>query len=485
MTLFSQFLVAFERNEKAVRAAFKYFCMTKAGADFMLLAIIVMIIKTAGTADYSGISQVLPSYLLHHQVETYVIATGMLVGLGVKAAMVPFHSWLPDAYMEAPSNVSSLLSGVMEKMPIYMMFVVFLKFLPLDKYLGLGIALMGTLTLFFALKQTDSKRLLAYHSVGQIGYVILALGAGIYLLSTGDTLLGAVALAASLYHAINHATFKGLLFLTAGSVVYRTGSRDLDYLGGLAKFMPITALTALIGALSIAGMPPLNGFVSKWMIYVSTLPTSTVLSLFGAFALFISSVTTASFVKYFTTIFTRPPLEGIEVKEVPPTMWIPQGILAFICFVFGIYPKLPLGLISKALTSLGVKAPALKTFPGVVVPNTGNIEPLAIFIVILALGTAFWAVTYSKVVLPVWTTGTRKPLAMRLPASSYYASFEEEFEEVYSLGGWTQRIVGSMWKTIRKLAVLYEVRSYQADMMMVASAITLLIMILILGGVSL
>ncbi|WP_297536151.1 proton-conducting transporter membrane subunit, partial [Thermococcus sp.] len=254
---------------------------------------------------------------------------------------------------------------------------------------------------------------------------------------------------------------------------------------GLAKFMPITALTALIGALSIAGMPPLNGFVSKWMIYVSTLPTSTVLSLFGAFALFISSVTTASFVKYFTTIFTRPPLESIEVKEVPPTMWIPQGILAFICFVFGIYPKLPLSLISKALTFLGVKAPALKTFPGVVVPNTGNIEPLAIFIVLLSLGMALLAVTYSKIALPVWTTGTRKSLAMRLPASSYYASFEEEFEEVYSLGEWTQKVVSSIWKATRKLAVLYEVRSYQADLMMVASAVTLLVMVLILGGVSL
>ncbi|MCD6523749.1 MAG: hydantoin racemase [Thermococcus sp.] len=489
MTLFSQFLVAFERSERAVKAAFKYFCMTKAGADFMLLAIVLTIIKTAGTADYSGISQVLPSYLIHHPAETYAIAIGMLVGLGVKAAVVPLHSWLPDAYMEAPSNVSTLLSGVMEKIPVYMMFVVFLRFLPLDKYLGLGIALIGTLTLFFgtmyALKQTDSKRLLAYHSIGQIGYVILALGAGLYLLSRGDALLGAVALAASLYHAINHATFKGLLFLTAGSVAYRTGSRDLNYLGGLAKSMPITTFTALIGALSIAGMPPLNGFVSKWMIYASTLPTPTVLSLFGAFALFISSVTTASFVKYFTTMFTRPPLERIEVKEVPPTMWVPQAILAFVCLAFGIYPKLPLGLISKALKSAGVSVPALKTFPGIVIPNTGNIEPLAIFVVLLAFGTAFLALTHSKVVLPVWTTGTRKPLAMRLPASSYYASFEEEFEEVYSLGEWAGKAISSIWRGTKRLAVLYEVRSYQADLMMTASAVALLTMVLILGGVSL
>ncbi len=489
MTLFSQFLVAFERNEKAVSAAFKYFCMTKAGADFMLLAIIIMIVKIAGTGDYSEIARFLPQYLSHHSVQTYAIALGMLLGLGVKAAMVPFHSWLPDAHPEAPSNVSALLSGVMIKLPVYMMFLVFLKFLPLKEYIGLGIALMGTLTLFFgtmyALRQTDSKKLLAFSSIGQIGYILLSFGTGLYFLSKGNTFLGAIALMASLYHTINHATFKGLLFLTAGSVIYRTGSRDLDYLGGLAKAMPITALTALVGALSIAGMPPLNGFVSKWMIYVSTIPTPTILSLFGVFALFMSSVTTAYLVKYFTAIFTRSSLEEINTREVPPTMWIPQGILAFICLLFGIYPKLPLDLISKGISSTGITVPALKTFPGVVVPGTGNVEPLAMFVVLLTLGTVLLALTYSKTALPVWTTGTRKPLGMRLPASSYYAPFEDEFEEVYSFGNWAQRIISLMWRFTRKLAVLYDEQSYQVDSMMMASAVVLLLMILILGGVSL
>ncbi len=489
MTLFSQFLVAFEGNEKAVDAAFKYFCMTKAGADFMLLAIIIMIVKTAGTGDYSGIARFLPQYLSHHSAETYAIAAGMLLGLGVKAAMVPLHSWLPDAHPEAPSNVSALLSGVMIKLPVYMMFLVFLKFLPLREGIGLGIALMGTLTLFFgtmyALRQTDSKKLLAFSSIGQIGYIILSFGAGLYLLSTGNAFLGAIALMASLYHTINHAVFKGLLFLTAGSVIYRTGSRDLDYLGGLAKAMPITALTALVGALSIAGMPPLNGFVSKWMIYVSTIPTPTVLSLFGIFALFMSSVTTAYLVKYFTAIFIRPPLEEINVGEVPLTMWIPQGILAFTCLLFGVYPKLPLNFVSKTVASVGISIPALKTFPGIVVPNIGNVEPLAIFVVLMSLGVLFLALTYSKMTLPMWTTGTRKPLGMRLPASSYYASFEGEFEEVYSFGSWTQRIISSLWKAIRKLSVLYDEQSYQADSMMMISAVTLLVMILILWGVSL
>ena len=489
MTLFSQFLVAFERNEKAIRAAFKYFCMTKAGADFMLLAIILMIVRIAGTGDYSEMARLLPQYLSHHSMETYAIAIGMLLGLGVKAAVVPFHSWLPDAHPEAPSNVSALLSGVMIKLPVYMMFLVFLEFLPRNEYIGLGVALMGTLTLFFgtmyALKQTDSKRLLAYHSVGQIGYIVFSFGAGLYFLSTGHVFLGVLALMASLYHTINHAMFKGLLFLTAGSVVYRTGSRDLNYLGGLAKFMPITALTALIGALSIAGMPPFNGFVSKWMIYVSTIPTPTILSLCGVLALFISSVTTASFVKYFTAMFTRPPLEKIRTKEVPPTMWIPQEILAFICLLFGVYPKLPLDIISRSISSIGITVPALKTFPGVVVPNVGNVEPLAMFVVILTLGTVLLALTYSKTALPVWTTGTRKPLGMRLPASSYYASFEEEFEEVYSFGKWTQEIASLLWRFTKKITILYDEQSYQLDSMMITSAVALLLMILVLGGVSL
>jgi len=489
MTLFSQFLVVLEGSERAVKAAFRYFCITKAGADFMLLAIIFVIIKTAGTADYSGISQVLPSYLLNHPFETYAIATGMILGLGVKAALVPFHTWVPEAYRGAPANVSALLSGAMEKVPIYMMFVVFLRFLPLNEYLGLGIALMGTLTLFFgtmyALKQTDSKRLLAYHSVGQIGYIVLALGAGLFLLSTGNTLLGAVALAASLYHSLNHATFKGLLFLTAGSVFYRTGERSLDRLGGLGKVMPITAATAFVGALSIAGMPPLNGFASKWMIYVSTLPTPTVVSLFGVFALFISSVTTASFVKYFTSIFTGDPLERPNVREVPPTMWIPQVLLASLCVLLGVLPRIPLEVITRAVSSLGVQVSGIETFPGVVVPKFGNVEPLAILVCLLTFATVLLVVARSRVLLPLWTTGTRRPLSMRLPAGSYYASFEEEFNEAYALGAVASRAAFFMWRAVKGAISFYEGRSYQLDEMMIVSALALLLLLLILGGVSL
>ncbi|NJE41749.1 proton-conducting transporter membrane subunit [Thermococcus sp. GR6] len=488
MTLFSQFLVAFERNEKTLIATLKYFCMTKAAADFMLIAIVLVLITISGGGDYDILSSQLVNYFRSHPLEMYLVSAGFMIGLGVKAALVPFHVWLPDAYVEAPSNVSSLLSGAMEKMPVYMMFRFFLSFTPLTPNIGLLIALFGTLTLFFgtmyALKQTDSKRLLSYHSVGQIGYVVFALGAGIYLLSKGYTTFGALALMASLFHALNHAFFKGLLFLTAGSILYRTGSRDLDHLGGLARFMPITAFAALIGSLSIAGMPPFNGFVSKWMIYVSTLPTPTLVSLFGALALFISAVTTASFVKYFTSIFVRPPAKEITVKEVPVSMWASQLILAVLCVIFGVYPALPLEAISKAVDSVGVTTPSITVFPGLIVSDgIGNIAPLALLVFSGALTAVLLAIFPYKISLPVWTTGTRKSLAMRLPASSYYASFEEEFEDVYSWGEWCVCTTKRLWDATKAVLSSFEEASFDLDKMMTGAWLMLLILLTILGGV--
>lgn len=490
MSLFSQFLVAFERsNEKAIRAAFKYFYMTKAGAEFLVLTIVAVILKVTNfNANYSEVARLLPLYLQSNPSTLYFLTFALLIGFGVKAAMVPLHSWLPDAHPEAPSNVSALLSGIMIKLPIYMLLRFFLSFFPLNPDIGIVIALFGTLTMFFgtmyALKQADSKRLLAYHSVGQIGYVIFALGAGIYLLSEGYTTLGALALMASLFHALNHALFKGLLFLTAGSVIYRTGSRDLDDLGGLARFMPITAFTALIGSLSIVGVPPFNGFVSKWMIYVSTLPTP--VSLFGVMALFIGAVTTASFVKYFTSIFVRPPTKEIVVKEVPALMFAPQLILATLCVLFGVYPFVPLKMVSHALSSVDISLVSLVVYPSLVMPKIGNYSPLVVFVFLLLSTTTVLLLLPSRgKVMPIWKTGRADQFNVGMPAEAYYKEFKETFNEAYMLGKVSGTFLQKLVKTGRAFGTKFEILSYNFDSIFFPAMLLMVVLVIVLGGVGL
>lgn len=493
MTLFSQFLVAFEqRKEKAVKAAFKYFCMTKAGAEFIVLAIVLIILKATNfNANYSEIANVLPAYLSVHSTTLYTLTFALLIGLGVKAAMIPLHSWLPDAHPEAPSNVSALLSGIMIKLPIYMMFRFFLGFFPLKPEIGIVIAIFGVLTLFFsmmyALLQEDSKRLLAFSSIDNIGYILLPMGVGIYFLANENQLFGSIALAAALFHTMNHAFFKGLLFLTAGSVMYETGTRDLNYLGSLAKKMPLTAFTALIGSLSIAGMPPLNGFVSKWMIYISTL-SSPATSLFGIIAIFISAVTLGTFVKYFTAIFTKPAVKEIDAKEVPLLMSAPQLLLALLCMAFGIYPFLPLKIISQALSSIGVQIPldSLLVYPSLVVPKTGRYSPIIIFAFLLVSTLIVLLLIPSKgEVVPTWKTGRSEDLNRSMPADAYYTDFEDSFREVYRIGDASKRFVQKIAEIGRIVGIKFEVLSYDLNSMLSIAMILIVILVAVLGGVGL
>ena len=192
-----------------------------------------------------------------------VFAFALLVaGYGVKSYVVPFHPVAADAYMTAPASISMVFSGMVNKAGVYgLIRLVYTVFQSMDQsavqYL---LVIIGTVTMFvgvtMALAQHDFKRLLAYHSISQIGYVVTAIG-----LST------ALGITGGLYHAMNHTLFKGLLFLCAGAVYYSVGTTDLDKLGGLAKRMPQTTAVFLIGAFSISGLPPFNGFLSKWMIY--------------------------------------------------------------------------------------------------------------------------------------------------------------------------------------------------------------------------
>jgi len=293
----------------------------------------------------------------------------LLVGFGLKAGVWPLGQlWLPDAHSIAPSPVSALLSGVMLKTGIYGLLRTFLFMTPAGnpafdgRTWGLVLAAVGAATLLIgtiqSMKQSDAKRLLAYSSIGQIGYIVLAAGAVLYLGTTGAPALRALAVAAvigALFHVLNHAIFKGLLFLTSGSILYATGTKDLNKLGGLIRLMPVSAVIAGIASLSISGMPPFSGFASKWTIIASSLLAgdgTLVLVLFGIIALFTSAVTLACYVKFFGMAFTSAGSEwnaGKAIREVPASMLAPKIALAGIALVQGLFPVLSVGLVLAAL----------------------------------------------------------------------------------------------------------------------------------------
>lgn len=364
MTVSSFFLVIFEGSQEARKAGIKYFIMTGVGGLLMLFSII-SIFSLAGTVS---ITELIKSGFAINTSLRYILLLLFLIGLGVKAGMVPLHTWLPDAHPAAPSPVSALLSGVMIKVGIYMMVRIFFQICQITFSWNLIISFLGALTILigviFALVQHDLKRLLAFHSISQIGYMILGIGVGTTLGVTG-----------ALFHLINHAAFKGLLFLSAGAIIYRTHTRNLEKLGGLAKEMPVTFVVFLIAALSISGVPPFNGFASKWIIYQALIEAgSPIYTIFLFAAILGSALTLASFVKVLQSTFLgQRPKEIPEIKEVGWPMTSPMIVLASICVVFGVLAQFPLRYligpivgvefigIGKIIEMVGVWSPTLAT----------------------------------------------------------------------------------------------------------------------------
>jgi hydrogenase-4 component B len=366
MTLTSYFLVVFETdNPTSLKAGFKYFVMTHIATACLIAAFLVLRLR-GGSFGFDAGRVALLSLEGTRPLLLHGVLAMMFIGFGTKAAIFPLGDWLPDAHPAAPSPISCLLSGVMIKLGVYGLLRIFFWMAPsAHTYTVWGgiIALFGALSLFVgtmeALAQHDSKRLLAFHSMGQMGYIFLGIGIGIAFLRVSPA-LSAAGFIGGLYHLVNHACFKGLLFLNAGSALIRGGSREIDRLGGLAKYMPLTAATAIIASFAIAGVPPLNGFGSKWLIYQAALFSglqSPVYLLYGVAALFISAVTLASFVKFLGAIFygqpstnvTRRAAEGLA--EVPGTMGTAQVILAVACVVFGLFPWLVVGASHRAIAA--------------------------------------------------------------------------------------------------------------------------------------
>jgi len=436
MTLPSYALIRYEFKQRDnVRAAIKYLVMMEISCVLVMLGSYML----AGTAPVTIAGETLMRFdfdaIREHASMLGALPAGagpfalllFLIGFGIKAGMWPFgQMWLPDAHPAAPSPVSALLSGVMIKTGIYGLMRSFIWLIPSqgsDWYSpsmwGGVLAFLGTVTLFFgtmqALKQEQSKRLLAFHSIGQIGYIILGLGACLALLPIGTGYAGLAALAAigfygALFHTINHGLFKSLLFLNAGSMLYATGTQDLNRLGGLMKYMPLTAITALVASFSIAGVPLFNGFASKWSIYVATILGSSsegsrhvgYLAFCGIFGIVTSALTLASFMKFFGVSFLSRASKLVKEKaarhtslEVKPTMQIPQVLLALLCILLGLVPGLAYRLIHLSLagSNQGLAEKLLSAAPAqtdlvIALPagsNAAILAPLAVGAVLLLM----------------------------------------------------------------------------------------------------
>lgn len=347
-------LVAFRIEQgRAVEGALKYAIISTLGALFVLIAIGLLYWQ------YDALNIAMLASRMHFTTLDRIALVMLVIALAMKCGAVPLHFWTPDAYTMAPSSVTAMLV-VSSQASLYGLFrIVFTLYHVTLNYVTIGwiVIVLGLLSMFIgvtmAIPQKDVKRLMAYHAISQTGYMLLGVGVGLAVL--GDTKAlsdyGLVAIEGGLFHIFNHAMYKGLLFLTAGAIIYRTGIRDMNALGGLGHRMKYTMIFFIIGALAIAGIPPFNGFESKLLIYESVYRFNPILSII---AMLVSILTLASFVKVFHSIFMGPELPSLErCEEAPLPMLIGMGILAAVIIAFGIFPTIFVdGVVAPAAKAL-------------------------------------------------------------------------------------------------------------------------------------
>jgi len=371
MSLVSYFLVVFDtKHEKSIQAGMIYIIMTHIGTAF-LIAAFMMLYKYAGSFDFNAIKsacQIMPGQTKN------IIFLLLLAGFGTKAGIVPLHIWLPYAHPQAPSHISSIMSGVMIKTAIYgiIRFVIYILGVQ-SSWWGILLLVLAGITclvgIIYALMVRDIKRLLAYSSVENIGIILLGVGLAMFFQSMNMPYLAILSMIAGLYHLINHAIFKGLLFLCAGSVYKATGTRDIEKLGGLIKKMPQTAVYFLIGAMGISALPPLNGFVSEWLTLQAFFLGA--LNIIGGAKVFLvicaailaltSGLAAACFVKAFGITFLALPRSNYakDAKEVPLSMKAGMFFLSLLVIVFGLAAvkiiKI-LALVSSSVTGFDISS---------------------------------------------------------------------------------------------------------------------------------
>ncbi len=407
MSLTSYFLVMTETNEPdTVEAGGWYIAMTHGGLA-LVLAAFLLLAGGAATTAFADLRAAAAALSPTTRNAVFLLA---VLGFGSKAGVMPLHVWLPRAHPAAPSHVSALMSGVMIKLGVYGLLRIGLD------VLGGGPAWWGALLIvvgglsavlgvLYALMENDLKRLLAYSSVENIGLVFIGVGTGFLFLSLGAPAPATLAVTAALYHALNHAAFKGLLFLGAGSVLHATHTRDMNGLGGLIRRLPWTAFFFLTGSLAIAGLPPLNGFVSEWLLFQALLPgigspaplVAPLMTLaVGAVAL-TGGLAAAGFVKAFGITFLAIPRSAAAERghEAPLSMRIGMGVLAVACAGLGLAAV-------PVMSALGAVVAGHAGLPESTVPlgeglslslrsGFGQMSPVLVTLGLVAVTTGVWA----------------------------------------------------------------------------------------------
>ncbi len=438
MALSSFFLVTFEDEKESTRqGGWIYLVASHIGTAF-LLVLFVLLGKESGSMDFDRFTASSGAGLL------FVLA---LVGFGTKAGFIPLHVWLPEAHPAAPSHVSAVMSAVMIKTGIYGLLRILTFLGPPHAWWGEVLCVVGLtsgiLGVLLALAQHDLKRLLAYHSVENIGIIALGLGVGIVGLSVGASSIAVIGFAGAMLHVLNHALFKGLLFLDAGNVARSAHTREIDQLGGLMRRMPGTGATFLIGAVAISGLPPLNGFVSEFLIYLASfkgavsldasssvpmLATISGLALIGALAV-------ACFTKAFGIVFLGEPRtrHAKDAHEVGAAMLVPEFLLAAGCVFIGLFG-------SSVVRSMGPLISSVTGLPLITVGQSlaqaaysiarvGYFGALLIGVATLLSLVRAMALTRRRVVTAVtWDCGYTQPSPrMQYTASSFAQPLTEAF----------------------------------------------------------
>ena len=365
MSLLSYFLVVTEHEKAEVRyAGLFYLIMTHIGTAFIVVAFLIFF-QSVGSFSFEAFRH--PAQPLPEGMKTLVFLMALL-GFGTKAGIVPLHVWLPYAHPVAPSHVSAVMSGVMIKTAIYGLIRVYFDFFggQFPWWWGFTVLLLGTtsalLGVMYALMEHDLKRLLAFHSVENIGIILMGIGAGMIFQAYGLRELAALGLLAGLYHTINHALFKALLFLGAGSLLYATQTRNMEEYGGLLRRMPWTGIFFLIGAVSISALPPTNGFVSEWLVFQTLFLSFQIPAVFLKLMLPIAAAILAltgvlaltCFAKAFGISFLAQPrsTHARHAEEVPVSMRMGMGILAALCVALGVAPMVVVPLLDQIIVPL-------------------------------------------------------------------------------------------------------------------------------------
>ncbi len=460
MAASSYFLVMFEDERiENRRAAFLYLVVAHVGAIAILLSFGVM----AGLATgFSGFQSYTFDAMRETELPAGLATLAFLLaffGFAAKAGVIPLHVWLPEAHPVAPSNVSALMSGVMLKTAIYGIVRVVFDLIGVFPWwwgamvlvFGLVSAVMGVL---YALMQHDLKRLLAYHSVENIGIILIGIGLAMIFTSFDMSLLAALALIAGLYHTLNHAMFKGLLFMGAGAVLHATHERNMEEMGGLIRFMPWTAVLFLVGCISISALPPFNGFVSEWLTYQAFLlspglpsPLLNLLIPLGAALLALTSALAAAcFVKAFGVTFLghQRAHHHEQIHEAGWSMRIGMLLAALTCLGLGVFPTLVIGWMDPLADylvggAIGASASGLGWvwLTPIAAERASYAAPIA-FMGILAVVMVTYLLLHSRPSairrVPLWDCGFEKVTSrMQYTATSFAMPLRRIFGFLFSI----------------------------------------------------